>query len=107
MTSRLRSLLEAATPGPWTEQQGSIYGEFEMVVERVESIDGQVLSPLLADAALIVALRNQAECLLDVVDAARALSDDEESQEGGWGPDVTMLIPLRDALARLDSEESS
>lgn len=38
--------------------------------------------------------------LLDVAEVAETLSEDEESQEGGWEPDVTMLGPLRKALAR-------
>lgn len=46
-------------------------------------------------------IRPTIESLRVVARAAQALSNDEESQEGGWGPDVTMLIPLRAALDAL------
>ena len=45
--------------------------------------------------ALVAELRAARE----VVEAACQLVADEESQLGGWGPDVTMLYPLVAALA--------
>ena len=41
------------------------------------------------------------QLLLYVAEAAKALVDDSEAQAGGWGPDVTMLVPLVAALAPL------
>ena len=40
--------------------------------------------------------------LLAVARAAEVLCKDEESEEGGWGPDVTMLMPLKAALAAVE-----
>lgn len=37
--------------------------------------------------------------LVEAVEATIALVEDEESGEGGWGPDVTMLGPLVETLA--------
>lgn len=45
--------------------------------------------------------------LVEVLRAAQQLVADEESQPGGWGPDVTMLYPLREALRAFGDEQSS
>lgn len=39
--------------------------------------------------------------LLQIAEAALALVEDEEWEADGWGPDVTLLLLLRAALARL------
>lgn len=41
------------------------------------------------------------QALAEVVAAAQRLVDDEESGVGGFGPDVTHVLPLRAALDKL------
>jgi hypothetical protein len=110
----LRKLHEAATAGPWVEC-GRDVGHDKMVAEGRNpgdacglgcEIDGPPEAWLRgqfhnhADAALIVALRNAASFLLDVVDVAR------EVAESGYPPrpdlEVTALR-VSDALAALDA----
>lgn len=69
----LRRLLEASTPGPWTE--GFIDG---VGVPCVEGLRGEFVGALESeqasfDAALITALRNAAPALLAVVEAAMSV----------------------------------
>ena len=65
-TTKLRELLSKATPRPWSLAPGRILtgAEYERIIRR-EHIHCD------SDAALIVALVNNAEALLDEVDAWR------------------------------------
>lgn len=69
----LRALLAAATPGPWSQVRMGNDGETEDIpgdmVKDVCDCGFDSDKPL-ADAALIVALRNHAEEFLDALDAA-------------------------------------
>lgn len=51
---------------------------------------------------VLVDLFDALPVLLRVARAAKQLVDDEESGPGGWGPDVTLLLPLQAALTELD-----
>src|SRR5262249_3229219 len=69
--SKLRALLAAATPGPWTHHVSGdgVYvnsGTFGVTFGQYRAGCGE------ADAALIVALRNEAEGLLDRLDTLEA-----------------------------------
>lgn len=79
--AELRTLLAAATPAPWCGYTGA--SAMVVVRDGAEIIDirsgepktirgesGVAQATCPADAALIVALRNNAEALLDVADAA-------------------------------------
>lgn len=75
----LRELLAAATPGPWhINEDGEIYGPCPIVAACLVGIAPDEVAHLILqpeDAALIVALRNQAGPLLDRLEA---------SEEGGY-----------------------
>ncbi|MCZ7537824.1 MAG: hypothetical protein M5T61_19135 [Acidimicrobiia bacterium] len=100
VVSGLRRLLAEAAPAPWSCAKHLIIADTrdEVIADSYGA----------CDAALIVALRNHAAALLDVVEAAEGL------QAGLWAGDGTRprLIgwggrrPLRDALARLDAKET-
>lgn len=120
--TRLRALAEKATPGPWywehrneSRAQGifkvsklrsrtaknAVHPQYDRVLVSQES---WYVHPDPADAAYIAALSpDVVTALLDVVDAARTLCDDEESGVDGFGPDITHITPLRAALDRLQS----
>ncbi len=69
-------------------------------------IDGPLKKPIITIGELTIVLwRIEVRKLEAVVEAAKILVEDEESQVGGWGPDMTMLIPLRNALADLEDGE--
>lgn len=70
-TTGLRAALAEATPGPWivAGSPGFFRTDNGQIVGSTLPVDGLPTSP--ADAALIVALRNSAEALLDELDAAR------------------------------------
>jgi hypothetical protein len=53
------------------------------------------------DAAMIYALFNAAEAIGKSLPELERVLADEESGEGGWGPDVTMVPVLRNATNRL------
>ena len=76
----LRAMSAAATPGPWA----------------VPGLTMWLTSGLKADAELIVWLRNHADALADLIDAARNVAADVD-------PAVTGNA-LRDALDALDWE---
>lgn len=61
--TRLRELAEAATPGPWFDDHGKIGADDSGIGEMDEY----------ADAALIVAMRNDILALLDRAEAAEGL----------------------------------
>lgn len=68
-TTKLRELLSKATPRPWSLAPGRILtgAEYERIVHR-DHIHCD------SDAALIVALVNNAEALLDEVERLRAFA---------------------------------
>lgn len=104
----LRRLLAEADPGPWSTPGHLIISEprDEVIADAYNE----------CDAALIVALRNHADALLDVVEACR----EHVSAEDEWGLRYGMgreRVPyreameaakqqLRAALARLDPKET-
>jgi len=65
-------------------QPGYIYLPFDEFADKAEALEAR-------EARLLAVAR-----------AVAALVADEESQEGGWGPDVTMLLPLKAALAAVE-----
>lgn len=91
VVSELRRLLAEATDGPW-HKSGSL-----AVYSSGESARCVDVCYRETDAALIVALRNHADALLDVVEEARRVIDVDH---GVCHPDL-----LR-ALARLDGKET-
>lgn len=83
--SALRALLAAATPGPWTEDDGSLYGPNDGAVAHIARhasmhtvmATGEDWSH--ADAALIAAAVNALPALLDELEALRAERDELQS----------------------------
>lgn len=49
-------------------------------------------------------IRSQGARIKTLEDAIQAVLNDSESQEGGWGPDVTMLERLRAALVEKSTD---
>lgn len=102
----LRALTDAATPSPW-EIDELAEGENR---PAVCTIDGAVdIFPVQrlaftemgddrADAELIVWLRNHADALADLMDAAKAVEDDHPY------PNDSAPAVLRDALEVLDAD---
>jgi len=99
---QLRELSKAATPGPWTSswnRHGDGYvrsrhhGMQYLLDVEYNYAPGQ---DVLADAALIAAMRNHFEALLDVAEAARELAQSADQRD--WTP------ALGDALARLEAQ---
>ena len=97
---------EAATPGPWRQttskrgyrdvlQTPDSYGD-RMIAKGCPNADADFIAAARTDIPALVAELRAAR---EVVEAACQLVADEESQLGGWGPDVTMLYPLVAALA--------
>jgi hypothetical protein len=75
--AELRKLLDAATPGPWAAQ----FGGFHCTVESDASVDvASCEAP--ADGRAIVALRNHADALLRVAEAAEALRQLRQEADG-------------------------
>ena len=64
----LRALSAAATPGPWRESGGYVWSNEHPARVALACSD--------ADAELIVWLRNHADALADLIDAAREVRDD-------------------------------
>ena len=122
---KLRELLEKATPGPWVAKPHGDDGcdgiarphnhspgeECRFGVEydddgnesprctfndEIVTTDGGCYGPNWNDAALIVALRNAAPLMLDVIEAARVCAE----HGGGATSDVEALEA---ALTRLDA----
>ena len=99
-TKELRELLEKATPGPWAVYRCSFAdedpdsacglngGSFDACREECHH------TVPLKDAALIVALRNAAPLLLDVVEAAEAFKDSymEMSGMSSRGDDFSIAV---------------
>ena len=89
----LRELHEAAQPAPW-EQDGDYVN-----LSTDDSIIGMVAKCWNeADAALIAAMRNNWERMLDVVDAARRASTGTHYEDELWSD----LADLRDKVNAFD-----
>ena len=85
LTEHLRTLLDAATPGPWTFTD--VDPEFADV--EICSVDGTYVGQTsydtlsgttrnsINDAALIVAVRNALPDLLEIIEAGEQEADDE------------------------------
>jgi len=108
----LRRLLAESTPGEW-ETVPELGGSRAFIRSGARCVATRTPT---SDAALIVALRNHADALLDVVEAAQDFTDaeDEWHLRHGMGRE---RIPyrremdaanerLRAALARLDPKET-
>lgn len=84
--AKLRALLAAATPGPWTEDDGSLYGPNDGAVAHIARHASMhtVLATgedwKHADAALIAAAVNALPGLLDQLEALRAERDRMSTQ---------------------------
>ncbi len=73
----LRELLDNATPGPWRSYGPLEYGDCGVMSKDgrfITTVDWHDKAP--ADAALIVYLRNHAEAMERVIEAARENSGD-------------------------------
>jgi hypothetical protein len=81
-TDKLRELLAGATPGPWDTAKDAPANEWSVwsvaAQVRVARLDRET------DAALIVALRNNAEALLDIAEKARDVQIAQERMLGRW-----------------------
>lgn len=99
----LRRLLAESTPGEW-ETVPELGGSRAFIRSGARCVATRTPT---SDAALIVALRNHANTLLDVVEEARALVDeaaDVNYIDGTRGD--RHLNALGAALARLDPKEA-
>ena len=115
----LRRLLAEATPGPWKETRSFFYAAPDAEINGAalrEGHGGRFIGSCLgvpevryANAALIVALRNNAEALLAVADAAREVDDAfaEEDRDWMYPQEIEALAALRAALDALDRKEPS
>lgn len=91
----LRRLLAEGAPSPWhLERQCRIVGA---------AGNGVGWGDVERDAALIVALRNHADALLDVVETSRRVV---ACWDGDDFAPSDRVAALRDALARLDPKET-
>lgn len=104
---RLRRLANEATPGPWERLAGDegrrisceplrVLG-YSSVVARVEGPQ----SRLHADANLIVALRNNADDLLDAADASERYRAARDECERQFQEAIARVIALQDESERL------
>ena len=84
----LRALSTAATPGPWWAMRGVMFDDQTNAVGNATTID---------NAELIVWLRNHADALADLIDAARTV-------DANVDPAVTGNA-LRDALDALEADQ--
>ncbi len=96
---------EAATPGPWREPKNGLGLGWTIFPKNskgwsIATCDSGTDADFIAHARTDVpALVAELRVAREVVEAACQLVADEESQLGGWGPDVTMLYPLVATLA--------
>lgn len=102
----LRALAEAATPGPWTALIESYEAPGAMFVTH-QPEDAQtpiVLGVAYSDAAYIAAADpTTVLALLDVLDAARRLSDKRTVDSDGFWVSQREMRYLDDAIARYDA----
>ena len=95
----LRKLLARATKGPWRAGNWTL-GIGDYVLEPFFGDEERPGEPPAAnDLALIVALRNSADAMLDVVEAAQAYAKIMDNNEGYLCEEE---LALRDALAKLE-----
>lgn len=112
----LRRLLDVSTAAPWyavkgpdwDEDDGGYLGWMVMQSPEQEVCDtGRFRERAREDAELIVALRNHADALLDVVEEAQALLDVLPDVAYVNGTRVGQQLQALDAaLARLDPKET-
>lgn len=107
VVEELRKIESKATKGPWHPESPRATGRSVCYGPEIWT-DGMLIAQIaslanfdFANAQLMCVLRNNLLALLDVVEAAAKLCDDEESGVSGFGPDVTHIAPLHVALARL------
>jgi len=98
MTDNLRTLLAAATPGPWRADGIGVEG-YPLVSLEAHKEPGTFSDP---DAALIVAAVNALPLMLDVIEAARAVI---ARVPHGMATETEVGLDL--ALARLDALEAN
>jgi hypothetical protein len=108
--NRLRELLEEATPGPWKAVRLAIGDSSDITLPHPEQGYARIWAKRLgdADAALIVALRNAAPFLLDVVEAAKVIWTDTRGYPSTSSASAMYITRdaiegLREALAKLDN----
>lgn len=103
---RIRDLHERALSPRWSVRRrpgGDLIGA-DTVAGDAPMMCRMTPDSCRADAELIVALRNNAEALLDLADAARDVVHMADVA-GYIGGSVASVDDLRDALARLDGED--
>ena len=101
----LKETVAKMTPGPWsfnvcTAEYGAraARGPWREVMRP-----GSANERAYADAEGLVALRNYADALIEIAEAAVALNLPDEP--GGWQPEFGAKAALRAALARLGKGE--
>ena len=124
---RLKELEQAATPGPWMNEDHMIYGpkheqskhrNGRVYITRVEQgvvradpgLDGgadRFGFDSMADTRLIVALRNNAEALIEVAEAAREYRKAQERalEIEGAGPGFSEMLWQGHLATAQDAEE--
>lgn len=119
---RIRKLLNASTPGPWWSGMTT---SDERIVAFVSDGTGETHDDIHADmhvardegepnanGLLIAEMRAALPALLDLADAARGVTDVDESNDVEWCPVCDCatdncycpLSDVRDALSRLDGD---
>lgn len=118
--SELRRLLDQATPGPWSiesicYQTTYVAGNRELLpgqgrrfasVAEEPGVNRRERHIWLRDAALIVALRNDADALLDVVEAVDATHVTDTDHDDWYAVKGDDWDAVQAALARLDGKET-
>lgn len=115
---RVRKLLDTASRPPWWVNNGhmiAVCGNDWDGSEHHVGTPNAMAAESSADAALIAELRNHADALLDLADAARWLPDDGETHAPVSGATSCLYCEepwpcptsqIRAALARLDGEDT-
>lgn len=120
VVSELRRLLAEATEGPWRAELDGYHtlyvaGERKLLRGQGLRFQGVAEPPLLdragkhwweQDAALIVALRNHADALLDVVEAVDATHVTDTDHDDWYAVKGDDWDAVQAALARLDPKET-
>ena len=79
--------------------------EVEALRKRVRELEAEADHSMKSCETRNKELESKLEMAMKVVDAAQTLVDDEESGVDGFGPDVTHIMPLRDALQAYEEEK--